>query len=245
MADPRKFRYNSDFHSPAFVWKDNFTITTGTGSGTTWYEVEHNLPYTPLLCGVWRYKENDGEWSNYLNVAGGRNFYFSNTGTLFSEGTFRLLQVIANGTKVRVGIFKAVHSAVTNPHIITGEFHLFAFAPYDFSGPVVGIEDYNKFRVNSDEKRSMITQETWIDVPANTTTEYNHGLGYVPIVRWWRNADGDWLDAIQNNELISWGGTDLRFNGIRVDEDKVYISNGLSTSQRYYIQIFGSGTNET
>lgn len=248
MADPRKFRYNSDFHSPAFVYKVEFDIDfTDTSATSVSFDIEHHLPFIPLLTGWWNpHTDEASSPYKYLDISSLLTIGWSKgtpTSSDYNLGIYGITDLYADSTKIHVELFKTRYFSSVAGLRLRPHFEITGFAPASYTGDITPLEDISPFRYSSDIKTSMIVAEDKVSVPARGSVEYYHNLGYIPFVRYWNIVDGKW-SPLQDSRDIWSGGTKTHL-GIKSDTEKLTISNPLALNQEWYFQIFAGAKNET
>lgn len=166
MPDPRKFIYNSDYPTPAFVakWSGSFTVPANDYSTPS---LNHNLPFTPLVVGQWSLNAN---FQPAYDIST-QNGYF--VGLNFNQ--------IAGSTptQIKFDLDNGYNSSRTY------YYRLFAFAPSDYNGDIPAIEDDTNFRFNSDFNYLKLFAYGKETIPSGDTLNVFHNLGYMPQVKTW------------------------------------------------------------
>lgn len=217
MADPRKFIYNSDYPTPAFVAKWSGSFTVGGNSYLT-PSFNHNLPFTPLVVGQWSLNPN---FQPAYDIST-QNGYF--IGVDFNQ--------IAGSTPTQIK-FDLDNGYSTSR---TYYYRLFAFAPSDYDGDIPSIEDDTNFRFNSDFNYLKLFAYGKDVIPTGDTLDVYHNLGYTPQAKTWvkdgitgvicpapnvHYQDGSYTTGttIDNNKLTIQGvkGDDVYYH-IYIDE---------------------------
>lgn len=212
MADPRKFIYDSDYPTPAFVaaWEGSYEVAGYDYLDTGF---NHNLPFTPLVVGQWSLNAN---FQPAYDI-GTTNGYMVGLDWNQAAGS--------NETKI---VFR-MNNGYSSKR--TYYYRIFAFAPPDYDGDVPSIEDSTNFRFNSDFNYPKLFAYGKKTITADGDFVVNHNLGYIPQVRTWKKEDyNDFLSPFVNIHYESGGYT----MGTVVDSSKMTIRNALSGDVIYY-----------
>lgn len=216
--DARNFLYSSDYQMPALVWESSGSITDIGAYSLKSVAIKHGLPFIPLLIGVW---SGNSDFNPSYDIA---NYLGSAT----LNGNLQLNQCAASGTYVTVEGYNATSSPQTL------YYRLMAFAPPDYEGETPNIYDTTNFMFSTDYSYPKIVKAGVVTLAADSSTNIQHGLGYIPQAKCWGvNSDGRItpLYRIQSPNWIS--GT----YGPLIDANKLTL--GGHYPGKYYYHIYG------
>lgn len=232
MADVRHFAYSSDYTLPCFVYKveDSVTNTAGTILGGC-KKFRHNLPFTPILVGVW---STSGDFSTSYNIGEER----------FLQGDGNGFVAFADDTYVYV------KGIVSNDQPTTFFYKLYSYCPVDYSGEVEPINDVSTFNFDTDYVYLQVLAEGKVLANGSKTHEIDHNLGYLPIFKIWRTVNIDfWEDGLQTIRglcpSVSYAyPTETPSMWNAVDRQKLYITwyedRSLDQNDYAYYQIYSN-----
>lgn len=220
--NPRNFVYSSDYPMPALVWEYSGSITNIGSYSLKSVNITHNLPFIPLLIGMWSENSNFNPAYDIANYIGPANL----------NGNLQLNQCGADSTKVVVegsnmtGSTKSLY------------FKLLAFAPPDYAGEVPNIYDTTNFMFNTDYNYPLIVKSGTAALSAGGSTTVQHGLGYVPQAKVWGPDTNGRITQLFRINSPNWvDGT----YGPLIDADKLTIrSRNAGTC---YYHIYGGDSN--
>lgn len=212
MADARRFIYNSDYTTPAFVakWEGSFQVAAYDYLDTSF---DHNLPFTPLIVGQWSLNEN---FEPAYDIATS-NGYFVGVNWNQVAGS--------NATKIKFYLNNGYNTEKTY------YYRLFALAPSDYDGDIPSIEDSTNFRFNSDFNYPKLFAYGHTIITQAGDFVYNHNLGYIPQVRTWKyDSLNDVISPFVNVHYQDGSYT----TGTVVDSTTMTIVDVLSGDEVYY-----------
>ena len=166
--DTRDFLFSSDCEMPALVWEYSGSITNIDSYSTKSVTIRHNLPFIPLLIGIWSTNPNFTpclDISNYIGSGIGNDMQLNACG--------------ADATNVFVEGFNEASSS-KNLY-----FKLLAFAPPDYTEETPNLLDSTNFMFNSDYNYPKIVKSGAISISASNSEAISHGLGYTPQSKVW------------------------------------------------------------
>lgn len=158
---------NSHYHSPWIIWSKTHSITVPQWGELPNATLPHGLAFIPLLI---------GQWSTNANFSPCYDLIINTPGGPTSGQPETYCQVSADATNVRFYI-------INNASQRTFYFKLMAYAPPEYIGQVNPVSYNSPFRFNSHYRYLQIYKEGQASAPVN------HGLGYLPQARIWRNND--------------------------------------------------------
>lgn len=221
--DPRNFIYTSDYPTPAIVWKLE-TMISKTSSGTV--SIPHNLPFTPLLMGIWSTSSSFNPSYDIANVYGD----FDYTG-----GFTMLNRCDADATNVNLWILN-VGGANNDVY-----FKLFAYAPPDYEGEVPSVDDNTKFILNTDYVVPKIVKQGYVEHTIEGSTEdfsIYHNLGYIPQARIW-GAGPNYIGSGSCIEPMRSQYWEDKRRDIGTEVDDTHILIHTEYTGKYYYHIYG------
>lgn len=245
MADARRFIFNSDYPTPYLVYNSGVLSLVGkkaaNGDPTTTIKTfRHNLPFTPLLAGVWSLDSDFTTAHDITNVWA----EYSATPLVYDMRFKYRLDFAADETYIYVSCENYTSSDVTIYIKLTG------FIPPDYSGDVTELFDDSSFTLNSDYVYRKIAFAGSVDIAdAGFDVNISHNLGYVPQVRTWEERL--WYDeqGYQTTIVIAPilceglslypGQTEVDNNQPVVDENNLHYSSNNYDSLTFYYHIYG------
>lgn len=221
MADPRKFRYSSDYPMPFMVFSRTYSFSAGSWGYAT-QTIPHGLPFLPLIVGQWSTNSNFSPAYDlaleYPNFSGGQpstaivagadatNIYFYMTNNLSSQQTFY--------------------------------FRIAAFAPPGYAGLATAVDDNTPYKFNSDFNYLKIFAAGSQTVAARSDVVINHNLGYIPQTRLWREYT---TPVLGNTPVVAPMNSQRQPDGVlgaKVSTTQLTLGNwpafGSDSTQFYY-----------
>lgn len=230
VQDARRFIYSSDSKMPTFVWKVEGNVVNSEGSilgGCK--KFKHNLPFTPMLMGIWAGNPN---FEPSYNIGEAHYFQADYGGFVaFADSTY----VYVRGT-------------VTNNTPQTFYYRLYSYTPPDYNGNVTPLTDTSTFHFDTDYNYLQIAEEGKIVPNGVKYHEVEHNLGYLPIFRVWRTVDIDFWEngAVTKRGLCPsisyvypssnpalWNASNREKLGIYWDENRSLDGNDYAYYQIY------------
>lgn len=216
--DAKHFLYSSDYQMPALVWSDYGSLTAIPAYGTKSVTMTHNLPFVPLLLGVWSENSDFNPAYDISNFIGPADI----------NGNLELNACGANSLNVLVEAYNGANTPKTL------YFKLIAFAPPDYDGDLPNIYDTTNFMFNTDYNYPKIVKSGVVTLNSGSSTTINHNLGYVPQAKvWGADQNGRITPLYRKNMSPSLGGDD----GPLIDKNNLVIKAG--SSGKYYYHIYG------
>lgn len=212
MADPRKFLYDSDYPTPAFVASWTGSVSVG-GYDYKDTEFAHGLPFIPLLVGQWSLNSN---FQPSFDI-GTQNGFF--VGLNFN-------QVIgSDSSKIKIRL----NNDYSNTQ--TYYYRIFAFAPSDYDGDVPSIEDSTNYRFNSDFRYPKLFAYGHESLTSARDIDVYHNLGFVPQCRVWKMDDINLILSPAVNLHYQDGSYTA---GQYIDTQALHIVGNFSGDEIYY-----------
>lgn len=222
MVDARKFILNSNYVTPYIIktFTASFTVTSESYGAIGLSTIKHNLPFTPLVIGVW-YDSNEGVYRDISNQR--------------PEDPFSMPEIIESVTSDSTNIYLEISDSKYPAEETTYSFRIACLSPPDFTGDV-GVSasvDNTDFIVNTDTETPKILLFGKTTIAAGETATIKHDLGYAPMCRVWTNKILRYSTFTTATGLLSEA---------QVDNTNLYITNNisLSTATVYYM-IFVNG----
>lgn len=222
IMDPRNFVYTSDYPTTSIVWKAEVFVSRNDRSA----KIPHNLPFTPLIMGVWSTNSNfvpaydiADEYGDFDPV----------------NGYTMLNRCDADEETVNLNI---QNNGSANNDVY---FRLFAYAPPDYNGYVPAVDDATRFIINTDYivpkvvKEGVITHDSY----NMEAVDVYHNLGYIPQARTW-SVGPNWVGAVgqctePTRSQFWWNG--VNDDGAEIDSEKLRLH--VSRPGKYYYHIYG------
>lgn len=216
--DVRNFLFTSDYPMPAIAWDFIGVILNVGPYGTGYVNVAHNLPFTPLLIGVWSTNDKFEPSYDIANYIG--------DGVLNQD--IQLNACGANSTDVYV---EAFNMSTTTKSLY---FRLLAFAPPDYTGEVPNVPDSTNFHFSTDYNYPKIIKSGSVTINAGDTAGISHDLGYIPQVKvWGPDANGRLGSTYLMRSPAYMNGN----YGPVITSNALFI--GAQYSGTYYYHIYG------
>ena len=216
--DVRDFLFSSDYPMPVLVWEKSGSISSIGSYATKAVTINHGLPFTPLLIGVWADNSNFNPSYDIANYLGPANV----------NGNLELNNCTANSSAVKVEGYNGTGSSKTL------YYKLLAFAPPDYDGEMPSLYDNTNFMLSTDFNYPKIVKSGVVQLSAGGSTTIQHGLGYIPQCKVWGPDDSGNQEALYRMNGPNWmNGT----YGPLIDSDKLTIKGQYAG--KYYYYIFG------
>lgn len=234
VQDARRFIYSSDSKMPTFVWKVEGNVVNSEGS---WLggckKFKHNLPFTPMLMGVW---SNSSDFRPSSNIGEGSYIQSSGSGFIaFADSTYVYVKGI-----------------VTNDTPQTFYYRLYSYTPPDYDGDMTPLTDISTFHFDTDYNYLQIAKEGKIVPNGVKYHEVEHNLGYIPLYKIWRTVNVDFWE--QGQGVVSKRGLCPTVSYVYPDEtpsmwdvadtEKLYINwhenRSIDSNDFAYYQVYSN-----
>lgn len=225
MVDANNFLIDSDFSCPHILkaYSKNVTVSSSDYGTNGYVRFNHNLPFTPLIIGVW----NDSSEPFWRDIISNRPGY---------PWSMPLLVEYANSSSsdIEVGVMDSKYPSGT---ITTYSWKIAIIAPPDYTGDVsiTSSEDNTNFIYNSLVESPKIALFDYVDVAPGQTVSIPHGQNGIPIVRVWNNRNpryGESYQRIYTGMVSSMNGTKIS------NSDIIFSISSYGENTRFYYMVF-------
>lgn len=211
IENSREFLINSDYPMDKIIYFKQYDNLPGGES----VSIPHNLPFIPLLFGVW---SMNADFSDPRGFAG-----------LYAN--FGYVSISADSTYVHIS------SVTDSPAYI----RIYAFEPSDSHADIPPTNTMaGEFILNSDYKYSKLQQALIVDYNGGVGVSVPHNLGYKPQVMAWEE-----IGPSGNRGIVPLEGSVLSVNGgygVQVTETdvKVWVANSVGAPDRIHLRIYAN-----
>ena len=165
MQDPRNFSYSTDYPQPIVAYRGETTITSGSGEQVKVVQIEHKMPFIPLVLGKWSESQDFTTAQDISSIED-------------VNGTS--IELLVDATYVYIILMK--HPSTT----VTRYIRLVGFVPPDYDGDVQPLDNDSNFLFDSDYNYIGVSAQGILD--RSTGGVVGHSLGYIPQCRcWWKS----------------------------------------------------------
>ncbi len=204
MPKPTDFLLNTDYEMDKIVLYKTGTINAGQYD----VQINHNLPFVPLVFGIFSYNED-----------------FSDSYSMPYSYVTRDNTINVNLTANNSTVFLSYINYSGSPAKIY--YRVFAFEPSDSRAKVGATSKYAKqFILNTDYNYCKLKEKGVVDALSPVTIK--HDLGYIPQVLVWNESAGSAF-PVQTSTPYSSGAPQAR-----VTKDALYIYNMERGHYRIY-----------
>lgn len=177
MADARDFLYTSDYPPDYIIAgpKRNYTLTSG-GFGTSSLDViPHELPFAPLVDGVWGFSSNLSDARTIADTHAPRLTGIADL----------IIEVSSDETNIYIYCSNFEFPTSTR----TFYFDLWMYINPSYTDEVMPSSDTTDFRLNTDYRYMKLYDAKNVSIGAGVTEPISHPLGFEPRVLAWIRAD--------------------------------------------------------
>ena len=214
-SNAQKTLLNSDYPMDQVIFQTTRSVNTSPNLNTA--SITHNLPFTPLISGVWSLTPDFQETYDLSGGPLGSSFQLYNVYVYTNSNTIDL--TIYNNTGSNSTLY----------------FYFYGFMPSNVSTEVGFTASLgSNFIINSEYNYMKLYMTDRVSMPSGSgITTINHGLGYMPFVSSWHDRVG----IIQENDQTSLDTTIGQFNTVTVyvDNDNLYLRRYSVTSSPWFV----------
>lgn len=198
----------------------SFTITSSMFGTVGSYITPHNLPFTPLVIGVWH--------SSTTNV-------YRDMSNERPDDPFSMPEVVEGVVADDTNIYADINDSTYPYATSTYSFRIACLTPPNYTGDIGNLLSYDdtKYQYSSDNLSPPIFLYDYVDIGGYSTATINHNLGFTPRVRIWSNNKYRYINPVSSSIY-----TGLYSESVEVNDNSIIIKNP-TTSGRFYYQIFG------
>lgn len=217
VQNPSHFIFSSEYITPPISYHTTGSVTNSTGNEYDGCKkILHNLPYTPLVFGIWTVHQ---DFSKVNAITDGRL-------GMEDGGWFK---VFADSEYIYINAYDSGMSST--PH--TYYYKIYAYAPPDYDGDVAQPQDTTNFLFNTDNKYLQIYEYGKI-TPSSKLNIIEHGLGYIPMYQIWKtNNNYFWESGRGEVTIRGLGLSSPKYDGRLTTENGRYVD--VSDDNRLYV----------
>ena len=203
VQNPSVFSFSTDYITPYVTYKTEGSIFNPNGEEFNGcLKIKHNLPYTPLLFGIWSLNQ---DFSNSHSVLPDRIGVDDGFFSALSDDNYIYIKAYNNSSRA------------------TYYYKLYAYSPPDVEVDKPPYQDTTNFLFNTDNRYLQLYQYGKVK-PTGRIAEVYHSLGYTPVYKIWKTFNIDFWQSGQGVVTIRAIGNTEAF----YDPDLVFLSTPIN-----------------